>query len=100
MALTETEKAYLAEAIGIPYPDLVAAELLLVTAAQEVVLKADIARWQVIRGTYGSLNGKKGVVFHPGDERGDIRGRIIRLLDCAETVNAYRNSTAGRILRA
>ena len=90
MALSESEKASLAEILRIPHPDLVATELLEITAAQETILQADIARWIVVRGSYGSLNGGgSGVVFHPGDERAALRRRIISLLDCAETVNAY-----------
>lgn len=90
MALTDSEKASLAEILRIPHPDLVAAELLEITASQETILKADIARWLLIRGSYGSLNGGgSGVVFHPGDERSALRRRIIALLDCQGIVNTY-----------
>ncbi|MFN6965211.1 MAG: hypothetical protein ACK4S4_15805 [Pyrinomonadaceae bacterium] len=101
MALTDTEKAYLAEMLRIPHPDLVSSELTEITLSQETLLKADIARWQVIRGTYGSLNGRGGggVVFDPADERSAIRKRVIAMLDCLEVVNAYARNGGNRIMR-
>jgi len=104
MSLSSTEKAYLAEILQIPHPDLVAGELLELLMDQETILKADIARWQVIRGQYGSLNGHNdsGVEFNPADERSDIKKRCIAILNCASIVNAYRaaRGSGGRVLRA
>lgn len=98
MALTSAEKATLAELIRVPHPDLVSGELQEVLPDQETRLKADLARYDAIKGKYGSLNGHNasGVVFNPKDEIAAIRKRAIVLLNCAETVNAYAaNNTTG-----
>lgn len=91
MSLSDTEKAQLAEILALPSPDLVASELSQVTTAQETILRADIAKFQTIRSNYGSLNGtgKSGVEFDPAQERGDIKNRIIRQLNCGQTVRRY-----------
>ncbi len=90
MALSDTRKAQLAEILGIPHPDLVASELLAITEEQETILEADIDRYQVIKRSYGKFSGAgDGLIFDFADERGDIKRRCIRMLDCQYVIDAY-----------